>query len=73
MEAQITVPEPIWQRLSLAWIIFFSALGIVNLYVAFNFSTSTWASFKLFGVLGLTFAFIVGQTFFLSKYIEEPK
>lgn len=73
MEQQITLPDKVWQRLSLAWIIFFSALGVINLYVAFNFSTSTWASFKLFGGLGLTFAFIIGQTFFLSKYIEEPK
>lgn len=73
MEKQITLPDQIWLRLSLAWMLFFGVLGVINLYVAFNFSTSTWASFKLFGALGLTFAFIIGQSFFLAKYIEEPK
>jgi len=73
MHHQILLPDHIWQRLSFVWVLFFFSMGILNLYVASNYSTDTWASFKLFGVLGLTFAFIIGQTFFLSKYIEEPK
>jgi intracellular septation protein len=73
MGHQISLPDQIWQRLSFVWVLFFSSMGMLNLYVAFNYSTDTWANFKLFGVLGLTFAFIIGQTVFLSKYIEEPK
>lgn len=71
MEKQISMPESIWTRLNLAWAAFFAALGVLNLYVAFHFSTDTWVDFKLFGTMGLMFAFIIGQTLVLGKYITE--
>ncbi|HYD81842.1 MAG TPA: septation protein A [Paucimonas sp.] len=74
MQEQVKLPDPVWERLNVAWIMFFVLQGALNLYVAYTFSTSTWASFKLFGGIGLTFAFIIAQTFFLAKYLEEePK
>lgn len=72
MKAQIDLPDPIWNRLNMAWATFFTAMGVINLYVAFNFATSTWVNFKLFGFMGLMIAFVVGQTMFLSKYIKDP-
>ena len=72
MKAQIDLPDPIWTRLNLAWAAFFAAMGVINLYIAFNFATSTWVNFKLFGFMGLMIAFVVGQTMFLSKYIKDP-
>ncbi|HEX2530883.1 MAG TPA: septation protein A [Burkholderiaceae bacterium] len=71
MEKQITLPEIIWRRLSLAWVGFFATMGILNLYVAFNFPTATWVNFKLFGGMGLMFLFVIGQSIFLSKYIKD--
>jgi intracellular septation protein len=71
MGKQMTLPDPIWDRLNMAWAAFFTVMGIVNLYVAFNFSTTAWVDFKLFGFTGLMFAFIVGQSLCLSKYIKE--
>ncbi len=62
-------PRVIWYKLNLAWVGFFMVSGLANLYVAFNYSEETWVNFKLFGLLGLTFVFIIGQAFFLSKYI----
>jgi intracellular septation protein len=41
--------------------------------VAFNFSTDTWVSFKLFGSMGLMLVFIVLQGLVLAKYIPEEK
>lgn len=32
-----------------------------------------WVDFKLFGVLGLTFAFAIAQAFYLARYIKEPE
>jgi len=46
-------------------------MGVINLYIAFNFPTSTWVNFKLFGFTGLMIAFVVAQTMFLSKYIKD--
>lgn len=71
MGSQISLPEKIWEKLSLVWVAYFLIMALVNLYVAFNFPTSTWVSFKLYSIVTLP-AFIVAQSVFLSKYIEEP-
>ncbi|MHB9101077.1 MAG: septation protein A [Sulfuricella sp.] len=68
---QMVLPENIWHRLNLGWAAFFIAVGFVNLYVAFNFSTDTWVNFKLFGILGLMLVFVLGQGLLLAKYVVE--
>ena len=76
METQFKLPDAVWDRLCLAWIGFFFFIGLVNLlaaFVIFKGNTSAWVSFKLFGKNGLLLAFIIGQTVFLSKYIEEEQ
>ncbi|MFN4148350.1 MAG: septation protein A [Rhodocyclaceae bacterium] len=70
MEKQMTLPEALWGRLNLAWAGFFAAMGLLNIYVAYNFSEDTWVNFKLFGGMGLMLAFVVAQGFLLAKYIE---
>ena len=70
---QMTLPEPVWARVNLSWIAFFLFMGALNLFVAYNFSTDTWVNFKLFGGMGLLFAFVLGQGFMLSKYVEEKE
>ena len=74
MEAQIKLPDEIWHKVGLSWILFFAVLGLINLlaaFVIFAGNTSAWVSFKAFGINGILFVFIIGQTFFLSKYIED--
>jgi intracellular septation protein len=74
MEATIKLPDAIWKRVGYAWMLFFVAMGLLNLFVAFvvfRADTSAWVSFKLFGFTGIFFAFVVVQTLFLSKYIQE--
>jgi intracellular septation protein len=76
MQAQLKLPDPVWDKLGLAWMLFFLALGFLNLlmaFVIFKGNTSAWVSFKAFGITGIVFAFIVVQTLFLSKYIEEEQ
>ncbi|MFZ6656118.1 septation protein A [Undibacterium sp. TJN19] len=72
MGSQIKLPETVWAKLSYAWIVFFILMGFINLYVAFNFSTDTWANFKLIAVVAIMPAFVVIQSLFLAKYMEEP-
>lgn len=71
MGKQMRLPAPVWKRLDLAWCAFFALMGIVNLYVAYQFSTETWVSFKLFGTTGATLVFILAQGFYLSRHIQE--
>jgi intracellular septation protein len=70
---QLTLPEPVWGRLNLAWIGFFLFMGVLNLIVAFNFPTDIWVDFKLFGGMGLLLLFVLGQGLMLSKYVEEKQ
>ena len=69
---QIQLPDPAWNKLNFSWVGFFAGMGLLNLYVAFNFPTDTWVNFKLFGGMGLMLVFVIGQGLFLAKYVE-PK
>ena len=71
MGAQLKLPAPVWQRLSLAWIAFFTLMGVLNLYVAYNFSTASWVNFKLFGGIGLMLLFTLAQGLYLSRHVIE--
>jgi intracellular septation protein len=71
MEKQIDLPSAVWNKLNMSWAVFFLAVGFVNLYVVYHFSTNAWVNFKLFGVLGLTFLFVILQAVYLSKHITE--
>ena len=73
METQVTLPEFVWGRLLASWIAFFAVMGVLNLVVAYNFSSDAWVDFKLFGGIGLMLAFIVLQAFMLARHIEEKK
>jgi intracellular septation protein len=70
---QMTLPEPVWDKVNLSWIAFFLFMGALNLIVAFNFSTDIWVDFKLFGGMGLLLLFVLGQGLMLSKYVEDKQ
>lgn len=73
MEKQLTLPDPVWRKLNLSWVLFFVVMGAANLYVAFHYPTELWVNFKLFGGIGLMVVFIVGQGLMLSRYIEPEE
>ena len=56
-----------------SWTLFFFAMGVLNLYVAFNFSTDIWVNFKVWGGMGLFFVFALTQALFLAPYVREPQ
>ncbi len=128
--AQLALPRAIWQRLTLAWALFFAFSGALNAYVAFVYQVTPqsldadrqaiyaqvaeddgtyaravqgkalaemdaaqraeltalapaqrqaaylhklhqdiWVNFKLFGLLGLTLAFVLAQGIYLSRHL----
>ena len=73
LQEKMALPDFVWHRLNLSWSAFFALLGILNLYVAHNFSTAAWVNFKLFGATGIMLVFILAQSALLSKYVEEDK
>jgi len=60
-----------WRKLTWRWALFFFALALLNEIVWRNFSTDFWVSFKLFGVVPLTFLFGALQYPLLTKYHVE--
>lgn len=71
MGAQMKLPDTVWRTVNFSWVGFFAVMGVVNLWVAFNFPTSTWVNFKLFGGLGLMLVFVLLQAAILNKHIEQ--
>ena len=69
MGTQMTLPDATWRMLNYSWVAFFAVMGCLNLWVAFNFPTSTWVNFKLFGGIGLMLVFIMVQAIYLNKHI----
>lgn len=72
MGSQMTLPDTVWRVVNLSWVGFFAVMGLLNLWVAFNFSTGTWVNFKLFGGLGLMLLFVLAQAVYLNKHIKQP-
>lgn len=71
MEKQVSLPETIWSKLNVAWAVLFIFLGCINLYVAFHYPEAIWVKFKLFGITGIMFVFIIAQTVLLSKHLPK--
>ena len=71
--AELALPDAVWLKLNRAWVLFFAAMGVVNLYIAYHFSTSAWANFKVFGVTGLIVLFTLAQGLYLSKHLPAQE
>lgn len=71
MGEKLKLPFKVWRSLNLAWVLFFLTSGAANLFIAFTYSEDIWVNFKLFGLLGMTVAFIILQGIYLSTYIKK--
>lgn len=79
MGKQIALPAAVWKRLNFSWVGFFIFSGFANLYVAFYYAIELdektrmdlWVDFKLFGLMGMTILFVIGQALYLSRYIQN--
>ncbi len=68
---QMQLPALVWSRLGFAWVAFFAAMGVLNLWVAYNFSTDAWVNFKLFGGIGLMLLFTLAQGLYISRHLPD--
>ena len=66
----VSLPDPIWTKLNIAWVVFFIVLGATNLFVAFTFQSS-WVHVKVYGSLGMTLLFLIGQGVYLSRHMQD--
>jgi len=68
---EIILPDNVWNNLNIAWAVFFVALGLLNIYVAFSLAQEIWVNFKVFGLLGATLVFTVLSGVYIYKYLPK--
>lgn len=68
----ISLPRALWTRLNIAWVLFFLFSGAANLFVAFTFH-EIWVDFKVFGSLGMTLVFMIGQGIFIARHMQPAE
>ena len=75
---QVELPAAAWKRLNISWGVFFMLMGALNIYVAFYYRLdltpeereAIWVNFKVFGMLGLTFLFVILQAFYMARFMS---
>jgi intracellular septation protein len=70
--ADIDLPDSVWQRLNFSYVAFFALMGLLNLWVVYSFRDS-WVGFHTFGSTALTFVFMIGQFFYLSRHMKHEE
>ena len=60
-----------WNILSKRWVGFFISLAILNEIIWRTQSTDFWVTFKVFGILPLTFIFTIAQISIIKKFQIE--
>jgi len=71
LSKELTLPDNVWSNLNIAWAVFFTLLGLLNIYVAFNLSQEVWVNFKVFGLLGATLVFTVLSGIYIYQYLPK--
>lgn len=62
-----------WRKLTLRWALFFFVLAGLNEVVWRNFTTDTWVTFKVFGIMPLTFLFALAQVPLIQRHSIEAQ
>lgn len=71
MVSNFTLPEHIWDRVNIAWSIFFLCCSGLNIYVFNNWSLDSWVNFKVFGVTGMSFVYLILTVFYIYPHLPE--
>jgi intracellular septation protein len=70
---ELHLSEAIWTKVNNSWAVLFSLLGVLNLVIAYNFDTTTWATFKVFGTMAIMVVFLIVQGIFLAPHMQNEK
>jgi intracellular septation protein len=60
-----------WHTLTVRFSGYFFAMAVINELVWRTQSTDFWVNFKVFGIMGLTFIFIISQLSFIQRNTKE--
>ena len=66
---QLELPDTVWHRLNLAWVVYTAFMAAINAYVVVNYSTEQWVSFKVWGYV-FPLVFLIGQGFYIAPHLK---
>lgn len=67
---QLKLPEPVWARLTVAWVGYFLFMAGINAWFAGYQTTEQWVNFKLWGYV-FPVIFIVAQGLYIARYLKD--
>ncbi|WP_261817223.1 septation protein A [Vibrio gallicus] len=68
---ELSLPQSVWNKINWAWVVFFSACALLNIYVAFNMPLDVWVNFKVFGLLAATLFFTLLTGAYIYKHMPK--
>lgn len=69
-KVDLSLADQDWRTLNFMWVLYFIMAGAANIFVAYRYSEAVWVNFKLFGLFGLTFLFLLLQAWWLTRRTE---
>jgi intracellular septation protein len=73
MGSELVMTDAVWRTFTLRYGIFFLAVAVLNELVWRNLSEEVWATFKVFGILGLTIVFSLSQAPLIMRGMKEAE
>lgn len=70
--SQLALPDGVWHRLNVAWIVYCAFMSAINAYVVVNFSTEAWVDFKLWGYV-FPLVFLVAQGIYVAPHLKNDE
>jgi intracellular septation protein len=70
--SQLQLPDAIWHKLNVAWVVYTAFMAVTNAYVVMNFSTEAWVTFKLWGY-AFPLVFLLGQGIYIAPHIQTDE
>jgi len=70
--SQMELPDGVWMRLNVAWVIYCAFMSAINAYVVLNFSTEAWVDFKLWGY-AFPLVFLVAQGIYIAPHLKNDE
>jgi len=60
-----------WRYLNMSWVVTFTAIGAINLFVMYNYDQATWVMFKVWGQMALLLVTVVVQAIWISRHMPQ--
>lgn len=65
------ISDSIWHKLNMAWMLYLVGIGILNIWIAYQFDLDTWVNFKVWGIMAIQLIMMIATFVIIFKYMPE--